>query len=124
MKIAIPIENGMLCPHFGHAPKFAIVEVSGGAIGASQLLEPPPHEPGSLPKWLKGLGVTQVICGGIGARAVQLLQEAGIQVSAGVSPQDPAKVVEDLLAGRLVTAQGPTCSGHGDSGVHHQCGHH
>lgn len=124
MKIAIPIENGMLCPHFGHAPKFAIVDVEGNKVSGSQLMEPPPHEPGSLPKWLKELGVTQVICGGIGARAVQLLQEAGIEVTAGVPVMDPAKAVEDLLAGRLTGAKGPTCSGHGHGEGQHHCGHH
>jgi len=123
MKIAIPIENGMLCSHFGHAPKFAIVEIAEGSVSGSQLMEPPPHEPGSLPKWLKRLGVTQVICGGIGARAVQLLQEAGIQVIAGIPVMDPAQAVEEYMAGRLAGAQGPTCSGHGH-GEGHQCGQH
>ena len=124
MKIAIPVENGMLCPHFGHAPKFAIVEIADNKVVNSQILEPPPHEPGSLPKWLKELGVTKVICGGIGARAVELLNNAGIEVIAGVQPMDPAKAVEELLADRLKGATGPTCSGHGHGDGHHQCGHH
>ncbi len=120
MKIALPIENGMLCGHFGHAPQFAIVEVENGAVSKSSLETPPPHEPGILPKWLSELGVTHIICGGIGARAIELLSNAGVQVVAGVNPGDPTKIIEDFLAGNLKGASGPTCSGHGhEHGCHH-----
>ncbi len=124
MKIAVPIENGLLCSHFGHAPQFAIVEIEGSAIKGSSIETPPPHEPGVLPRWLKELGVTQVICGGIGARAVELLNQAGIQVTAGIEPEDPAKIVEAFVAGSLQGATGPTCSGHEEGHGHgHSCAH-
>ncbi len=122
MKLAIPVENGLLCSHFGHAPQFAIVEIEENNVKASSLKTPPPHEPGVLPRWLKELGVSHVICGGIGARAVELLNQAGIEVTAGVSPQDPAMVVEAFLSGGLQGASGPTCSGH-EHGHRHSCAH-
>ncbi len=122
MKIAIPVENGMLCSHFGHAPQFAIVEIEGSDIKASSIETPPPHEPGVLPRWLKEMGVDHVICGGIGARAVELLNQAGIEVSAGVGSDDPAKVVEAFIRGELQGASGPTCSGHGHKHGH-SCAH-
>ena len=122
MKLAIPVENGLLCSHFGHAPQFAIVEIEENNVKASSLKTPPPHEPGVLPRWLKELGVSHVICGGIGARAVELLNQAGIEVTAGVSPQDPAKVVEAFLSGGLTGMSGPTCSGH-EHGHGHNCAH-
>ncbi len=120
MKIALPVENGMLSGHFGHAPQFAIVDVEDGNVKGSQILSPPPHEPGSLPRWLSQLGVTQIICGGIGARAVELLSAAGIQVLAGAPVMDPALAVEEFLKGNLTGATGPTCQGHhGDHACHH-----
>ncbi len=121
MRIALPIENGMLCSHFGHAPQFGFVDVNDGNIERSWLDNPPPHEPGSLPTWLKQQQVTHIICGGIGARAVELLNQAGIQVIAGVSAGDPSRAVEEFLAGNLKGATGPTCSGH-EHGEDHQCG--
>ncbi|HID98418.1 MAG TPA: dinitrogenase iron-molybdenum cofactor [Thermodesulfobacteriaceae bacterium] len=124
MKIAVPVENGVLCSHFGHAARFASVDIEDGRIGESRLLVPPPHEPGSLPRWLKELGTTHVICGGIGARAVELLQAAGIEVVSGVSSMDPALAIGEFLAGRLQGVGGPTCQGHGHGEGGHTCGGH
>lgn len=122
MKIALPIDNNLLAGHFGHASTFALVTVENGAVAGSTLLTPPPHEPGVLPRWLGEIGATHLLCGGIGARAVDLLQAAGIAVIAGVPVMDPARAVEDFLAGRLSGVSGPTCSGH-DHGGGHSCGH-
>jgi len=122
MRIALPIENGMLCSHFGHAPQFGFVDVENGNITRSWLDNPPPHEPGSLPAWLQQMQVTHIICGGIGARAVELLNQAGIQVTAGVSAGDPARIVEEFLAGNIKGVTGATCQGH-EHGEGHQCAH-
>ena len=121
MKIAVPVENGILCTHFGHAPQFAFVEVEDNKPQNSELKNPPPHEPGVLPKWIAENGATHIICGGIGARAVDLLEEAGIKVIAGVSAMDPSKAVEGFLNGSIKPASGPTCSGHGNG--EHTCNH-
>ncbi len=120
MKVAVPVENGKVCGHFGHAPQFAIAEIVDNKIGSSSLETPPPHEPGVLPKWLQELGVEALICGGIGARAVDMLNAAGIKVIAGVQIDDPARAIEEFLAGNLAGAQGPTCQGHGPD---HTCSH-
>ena len=125
MKIAIPVENGVLCSHFGHAPQFAFVNVEDGKVTSSSLEVPPPHEPGVLPRWLNDNGITHLLCGGIGGGAVNLLQGAGIQVIAGLQPVDPAVLVEDFLAGKVQGVTGATCSGHGDGhgqGDGHGCG--
>ncbi len=124
MKIAMPIENGRLSGHFGHAGQFAIVEVSDGNIKKNEILSPPPHEPGSLPRWLHEQGVTDVICGGIGPMAVELLQQSGIRVTAGVqADMDPAEAINALVAGNLKGATGPTCTGHEHGEGGHKCSH-
>lgn len=51
-KIAIPLENGRLCAHFGHCQQFSIVDVDNNAIVSETRVTPPPHEPGLLPAWL------------------------------------------------------------------------
>jgi predicted TIM-barrel enzyme len=52
---------------------------------------------------------------------VELIAAAGIQVIAGVTTADPARLMEDFLANRLKGITGPTCQGHGEEG--HQCQH-
>jgi hypothetical protein len=53
MKFAIPIADGKLTAHFGHCKEFAMVEVEEKQILNTEMLDPPPHEPGVLPRWLK-----------------------------------------------------------------------
>jgi predicted Fe-Mo cluster-binding NifX family protein len=106
MKIAIPVSNGKLATHFGHCEQFAIIEVDGhGDLApATQYVTPPPHEPGVLPAWLHGHGVTHVIAGGMGQRALQLFQGHGIHVVVGASSDDPESSVRAFLTGTLELA--------------------
>ena len=42
--IAIPLENGVLCAHFGHCEQFAIVNVENNVITEIKEVTPPEHE--------------------------------------------------------------------------------
>lgn len=103
MKIAIPTSNGQLCLHFGHCEQFALIEVDPQTrqIADRQLVTPPPHEPGVLPRWLHELGANVIIAGGMGQRAVQLFAQNGIEVVVGVSGGEPDEIVAAYLAGTL-----------------------
>jgi predicted Fe-Mo cluster-binding NifX family protein len=103
MKIAIPVDAGRLSLHFGHCREFALYEVDleSRRILSHTTQAAPPHEPGVLPRWLHGLGVTVVIAGGMGQRAQQLFAEAGIQVVVGTSSEDAGKIVASYLEGTL-----------------------
>ena len=54
-KIAVPIENGKLCSHFGHCEYFYVATVNDGKIELEQDITPPAHEPGLYPKWVGDL---------------------------------------------------------------------
>ncbi len=112
MKIAIPVENGMLFTHFGHCPAFALLDANEQEkkITGQTEVAAPPHEPGLLPPWLAKQGVTLVMAGGIGARACDLFAQNGIKVIAGVSPASPEAIVTDYLDGKLAT--GANCCNH------------
>ena len=69
---------------------FAVVDVDQGQVVRTEYQTPPPHEPGVLPAWLHQLGVTVVICGGMGMRAQQLFAQNDIQVIYG-APSLPAE---------------------------------
>ncbi|MDD2486152.1 MAG: NifB/NifX family molybdenum-iron cluster-binding protein [bacterium] len=105
MKIAIPVADGKLCPHFGHCEEFYIFDIdkAGCKIIACDRQVPPPHEPGLLPRWLHGMEVTHVIAGGMGARAQGLFQAAGVKVVVGAPAVDAEEVIKAYLENTLVT---------------------
>ena len=103
MKIAIPIANGKLTAHFGHCQEFALVEVEGNEITKTEMLVPPPHEPGVLPNWLHQLGADVIIAGGMGQRAVGLFEERGIKVFTGAPALAPEELVNSYLNNTLMT---------------------
>ena len=105
MKIAVPTADGKLCMHFGHCEMFTLIDVNTESkkIESVVSIEPPPHEPGLLPKWLGEKGVTCVIAGGMGGRAVGLFEEQDIKVITGAQPGTPEEIVADFLENRLVT---------------------
>ena len=105
MKIAIPMTNGKISSHFGHCEQFAIIDadVENKAITNSELLTPPPHEPGLLPRWLAEMSVELVIAGGMGQRAQQLFKENNIDVIVGTADNTPRELVEMYLRNELVS---------------------
>lgn len=104
MKIAIPLTNGTVSPHFGHCVEFAIAEVNKDTCKVEKIerIEPPEHQPGAFPKWLAGQQVELVIAGGMGSRARMLFEEQGIQVVAGVTEDAaPEEVIGKYFGGNL-----------------------
>lgn len=99
MIIGIAAENDMVCQHFGHAPVFSIIEIKGDEINRRDIPSPG-HEPGKLPAYLKSEGVTHVIAGGMGPKAVELFCAAGIEVILGISGNID-DVVKEFIAGNL-----------------------
>lgn len=103
MRFAIPLADGVLCNHFGHCQQFAIVHADKGKVSHKELLTPPPHEPGVLPRWLNQMGVQVIIAGGMGARAMGMFQEMGIRVVTGAPALPPEELVEQFLNQTLET---------------------
>ncbi len=104
IKIAIPVVGGKLNTHFGHTQEFYVYEINDGKISKEEVLNPPPHEPGVFPGWLAELGVTDVIAGGMGQRAIELFNQNKISVFVGVQVKDPKTLVEDYIQGCLETS--------------------
>ncbi len=108
--IAVPVADGRLCMHFGHCDQFALLDVDtkDGEILNSRQIDPPPHEPGLLPRWLHEQGVNLVIAGGMGGRAQNIFAENGIEVIVGAPAQPPKDLVLSYLGGTLQTGEN-TC---------------
>jgi ATP-binding protein involved in chromosome partitioning len=101
--IAIPVAGGLLCPHFGHCESFFVFDVDPAAkeILNSRQLEPPAHQPGVLPRWLRDQGVGLVIAGGMGHRAQDIFTQHGIEVVVGAPGEPPEAIVRSYLDGSL-----------------------
>lgn len=120
MKIAIPLHQGRFSQHFGGAEHFAFYTVEGEerTVGEQQLKSPPEHNRGVFPMWLRQQGVTHVLAGGMGPRAIDILNRHGIEVVLGVQGDDPDAVIQSFFDGTLV-ATGEACNDHS----FHSCGH-
>lgn len=105
VKIAVPMTGGVLSSHFGHCERFVLFHISedGKTVSRSEELTPPPHEPGTFPKWLHEQGATVIIAGGMGSRAQNLFGQNEIQVVVGAGNEEFAAIVQNFLEDQLET---------------------
>lgn len=103
MKIAIASDGKFITEHFGHCENFIIYDVENGEIIKRSSVPNPGHKPGFLPKYLKEIGVTVIISGGMGGGAVDLFKENGIQVEIGALGESDA-AAKAFIAGTLVAS--------------------
>jgi predicted Fe-Mo cluster-binding NifX family protein len=115
--IAIPLENGVLCAHFGHCQQFAIVKVENSKIIDIKAHTPPEHIPRLYPRWVAQFGATDVIAGGMGQKAIELFNQQNINVFIGAPMVDAQTLVNDFIENKLVLSAN-YCShdGHHDHG--------
>jgi len=105
MRIAIPVAQDRLSPHFGHCDQFAIFDIDDNLkkiINRNDAI-PPAHAPGVLPKWLHENNVSVIIAGGMGQRAQQLFAQNDIEVVIGATTSSPEELVSAYLGGTLET---------------------
>lgn len=103
LRIAVPVVQDRLSPHFGHCETFAFfdVDVENKRILHQESIPAPPHEPGLLPIWLHERETDVILAGGMGQRAQGLFEEKGIRVLIGAPSEDPQTIVENYLNGNL-----------------------
>jgi predicted Fe-Mo cluster-binding NifX family protein len=103
VKVAVPLDDDLVSAHFGHPECFTLmtVELSSQRVLAEERVNPPPHEPGRLPVWLAELGVSTVLTGGMGPRAIALLEARGVEVLTGVPGLPARDAVQRWLDGNL-----------------------
>lgn len=100
-RIAIPLENGKLCSHFGHCQEFAIIDIRDNLIADIKQVTPPEHEPGLYPRWIAGHHVTDVIAGGMGQKAITLFNEQHINVFVGAPIKSAQELASDFISQKL-----------------------
>jgi len=103
--LVVPVSGGKLTSHFGHCEQFAFIETQNGKITETEMLNPPAHEPGALPRWLYEQGADVAIVGGMGESAQQLLRERGIEVIIGAPMDSPESLANQYLSNTLITGE-------------------
>jgi predicted Fe-Mo cluster-binding NifX family protein len=94
---AVPVSAGKLCAHFGYCDRFAFIETHSGRIKCQSMHNPPPHEPGILPKWLHEQGANTVLVEGMGTQAQELFNQNGINAITGVPMGSPGSLVNQYF---------------------------
>ena len=109
IRIAVPVSGGAVAEHFGHCDEFAIFHTTPdrAAIDGVVRVPAPPHEPGLLPVWLRGLGVDVIVAGGMGRRAQDLFAENSIEVVVGAGGGDARGAAQSYIEGTLVRGANP-----------------
>jgi predicted Fe-Mo cluster-binding NifX family protein len=118
MRICLPTETdrgfeALLYGHFGSAPYFTIVDTETGTVEVRDN-QGQVHAHGACHPVgaIDGLGVQAVVCGGMGLRALQKLEEAGIEVyrSGVLTVAEATREIKEKRAEKL-TVEG-TCAHH------------
>lgn len=135
MRLAVTYDNETeeIFQHFGHTESFKLYIIEDGVITATQIVDTNGTGHGALADMLASVGVSTLICGGIGGGARNALAEVGIEIYPGAMGNADANV-ESFLAGNLNYdpdtmcnhhGEGHTCGGHegGCGGHHHEGGH-
>lgn len=108
MRVAVAANGQNVAPHFGRCEGYEIADIEDGVITERHRVANPGHEPGVIPAMLNELGANAIIAGGMGSRAVELLNEHGITGITGVTGSiDDA--LNAMAAGELAADGTNTC---------------
>ena len=128
MKIAVPVtKENQIDSHFGHCESYGVFTISAQNEIAGIKSVGSPEGCGcksDIASVLASDGVTVMLAGGIGAGAINVLNNSGIEVIRGCAG-DATEVVKQYLAG-LVEDSGSSCHQHEvhhHDGAAHSCNH-
>lgn len=122
MKLAVTYDNGQVFQHFGKTQQFKIYDIQDGKVGPSMVTGTGGQGHGALAGLLRGLGISVLICGGIGPGAQDALKSLDITVIPGITG-NVDQAVQDFVDGKLVPNTEALCNHHHD-GPAHSCGDH
>ncbi|MBN2170401.1 MAG: NifB/NifX family molybdenum-iron cluster-binding protein [Candidatus Krumholzibacteriota bacterium] len=109
--------DGEVSSHFGPASHFTFIELEGDRVVECRVMANPfagSHQPGQVPTFVKEQGATVMLAGGMGGRAIALLQGFGIDVATGAAGT-VKEALEAYLRGEL---QGSAPCRDDDPGCH------
>ncbi len=80
--------DGQVSMHFGRCPYYVVAEVNDNKVIGSRVEINPHfenHQPGQMPVFIRDLGANVILAGGMGPKAVDMLNSYGIDVATGAT---------------------------------------
>ncbi|MDO4198895.1 MAG: FKBP-type peptidyl-prolyl cis-trans isomerase [Erysipelotrichaceae bacterium] len=105
VKLAVTYDNEMIFQHFGKSENFKIYEIEDGKILSSKVVNTDGTGHEALAYLLKDMGVSVLVCGGLGDGAKAALNDAGIEIYAGNEGKCD-EAAELYVKGELVAKEG------------------
>lgn len=102
-KIAIPILDHKLSPHFASSLLFNIFLVEDQAIVKEYIIQPPSQLSESLVVWLAKESITDIITSRIGHKEIIFFNQHKINVFVGVKLENPKDIMQEYIDGTLET---------------------
>ena len=118
MKIALPSRQDLIDSHFGHCEYYTLFTIDGNHLVDQETVASPSGCgcKSDIAPILAGMGVKIMLAGNMGDGAVNVLNNAGIEVVRGCSG-NVKEVAQSWLAGSIVDS-GDSCHEHGDECQH------
>lgn len=82
MKIAVPLFGERVSPHFGTAPEALLVQTAGGRVCATWKIDLAGLSASERRAKFLGLGIEELLCGGIDAVSRAWFEKKGVRVEA------------------------------------------
>ena len=117
MKVAVTYENGEVFQHFGKTESFKVYTIMNNKIVSSEVVGSNGNSHGSLAGYLKNMGVSALICGGIGGGAREMLNSEGIKVYPGASGKADDQI-NALISNSLQYDPNTECNHHDHDNDH------
>lgn len=116
MRVAVTHENGEVFGHFGHTKQLKLYDIEENKIVGEKVIDTNGQGHGALVDVLLNNSVNVLICGGIGAGAINGLQSHNIKLYGGVIGKAD-EAVKKFLNNTLEYNSNPHCEHH-DSKEH------
>lgn len=111
--VAVPSENGLLNPHFGHTKYFTLFTVRQKEVIAEEEVPVIHGSHADVIAWLKNDKKAEVIiAGGMGEEAVNICRSFGMKLFRGIGVGKCSSIIRLYIENKLTDREG-SCSGHG-----------
>ncbi len=110
MKVGIAGSNGKVSQHFGHSKELNVFKISDNKVSFLEKIEVQEHVHKGFPQIVLNADIDVLICGNLGAGAVQKMENENIEVITGASG-DINETIELYAKGELVSKD-LQCEGH------------
>lgn len=121
--VAIPSEDGLLNPHFGHTKNFTLYTIKQKSVVAEEEIPIIKGSHADVIAWLKNeKKVEVIIAGGMGDEATNICRSFGIKLFRGVGVGKCSSIIQLYIENKLTDREG-TCSGHEDGSCSGGCCH-